>query len=208
MSESLGIIGVILAGGESTRFGSAKAMARLGGRTLIEHVVARAAPQVDRLVISANVEIPVRAVSGLPLLRDDVGPARGPLAGILTAMNWTARSLPHVRWLASFAVDSPFFPLNLVARLHDAGEDEELPIVASSGGRMHPTFGLWPLSLQPTLQRYFLAAGKGSATDFARMVAARELVFSMDTFDPFLNINYRDDLAAAVEVAREAGVTL
>jgi hypothetical protein len=40
------------------------------------------------------------------------------------------------------------------------------------------------------------------------MVAARELVFSMDTFDPFLNINYRDDLAAAVEVAREAGVTL
>ncbi|MGE0652640.1 MAG: molybdenum cofactor guanylyltransferase MobA [Alphaproteobacteria bacterium] len=208
MSESPGIIGVVLAGGKSTRFGSAKAIARLGGRTLIEHVIDRATPQVDRLVISANAEIPVSGVAGLPLLPDDVGPSRGPLAGILTAMAWATRSLPHVRWLASFAVDTPFFPLDLVTRLRSAAEDEELPVVPSSGGRVHPTFGLWPLSLQPALQQYFLEAGKGSATDFVRMVASRELVFSMNPFDPFLNINDKDDLAAAAELARESGVTL
>jgi molybdopterin-guanine dinucleotide biosynthesis protein A len=208
MSESPGIIGVVLAGGESTRFGSAKAMARLGGRTLIEHVVARATPQVDRLIISANAEIAVNAVAKLPILRDDIGPSRGPLAGVLTAMTWTARSLPNIRWLASFAVDSPFFPLDLVARLRDAAGDMELPAVASSGGRVHPTFGLWPLSLRPGLQRYLLGSGNGSAMNFARMVEAREVVFSIDPFDPFLNINYRDDLVAAAELARESGVKL
>lgn len=207
MSESPGIIGVILAGGGSSRFGSAKATARLGARTLIEHVVARAAPQVARLVISANAEIAVDALARLPLLRDDVGPSRGPLAGILTAMNWTARNAPQIKWLASFAVDSPFFPLDLVARFRDAA-DEGFPVVAVSGGRAHPTFGLWPLSLQPALLRFFLESAKASALDFVRRVEAREVVFPTDPFDPFLNINRRDDLVAAAEVAREAGVKL
>jgi hypothetical protein len=40
------------------------------------------------------------------------------------------------------------------------------------------------------------------------MVEAREVVFSIDPFDPFLNINYRDDLVAAAELARESGVKL
>jgi molybdopterin-guanine dinucleotide biosynthesis protein A len=207
MSESPGIIGVILAGGKSTRFGSAKATARLGGRTLIEHVAARAAPQVARLVISANAAIAVDALAKLPLLHDDVGTSRGPLAGILTAMNWTARSAPHIKWLASFAVDSPFLPLDLVARLRDAS-DEGFPVVAVSGGRVHPTFGLWPVSLQPALLRFFLESAKASAMGFVRMVEAREVVFPTDPFDPFLNINCPDDLVAAAEVAREAGVKL
>jgi molybdopterin-guanine dinucleotide biosynthesis protein A len=206
MSESPGITGVVLAGGESTRFGSSKSMVLLGGRTLIEHVVARAAPQVDRLIISANAEIAVKAVAGFSVLRDDIGPSRGPLAGILTAMTWTVRNLPDSRWLASFPVDSPLFPLDLVARLRDAAGDKELPIVASSGGRAHPTFGLWPLSLRPDLQRYLLESSKGAAMDFVRMAEAREVVFSIDPFDPFLNINHRDDLTAAAEVVRESGM--
>jgi molybdopterin-guanine dinucleotide biosynthesis protein A len=206
MSESPGITGVILAGGESTRFGSSKSMALLGGRTLIEHVVARDAPQVGRLIISANAEIAVKAVAGFPVLRDDIGPSRGPLAGILTAMTWMVRNLPDSRWLASFPVDSPLFPLDLVARLRDAAGGEGRPVIASSGRRAHPTFGLWPLSLRPDLQRYLLESKRSAAMGFARMVQSGEAVFSTDPFDPFLNINHRDDLAAAAEAVRESGM--
>ncbi|TIV21519.1 MAG: molybdenum cofactor guanylyltransferase MobA, partial [Mesorhizobium sp.] len=76
----------------------------------------------------------------------------GPLAGILAGLEWAAKQTT-CRWLMSAASDTPFFPDDLVERLAAATRDRPGVIaVASSGGRWHPTFALWPIGLRDALR--------------------------------------------------------
>ena len=119
--DTTAIPGLLLAGGRSRRMGLAegadKCLARLGESTLLDRVVERAAPQVKRLVLSANGD-PDRFVSfGMPVIADSLGVGFGPLAGVLTGLEWTANEMPEAEYMASFATDTPFFPDDLVAKL-------------------------------------------------------------------------------------------
>lgn len=190
------IFGVILAGGEGRRMGGAdKALLRLGGVTLAERAAARLGPQVARLAISANGD-PVRlGFLGLPVLPDppDMGPSRGPLSGVLAALDWAAAA--GAAAVASVAVDTPFFPADVVARLGAAAASAGGgPALAESGGRCHPTFGLWPVGLRHDL-RAALARGEARVAAFADRHGAARAVFAAD--DAFLNLNTPADLARA-----------
>ena len=81
------VAGVLLAGGLSRRMGGGdKALRTLGGKTILERVIARARPQVSALLLNANGD-PARFASyGLPVRADLVEGHAGPLAGILTGM--------------------------------------------------------------------------------------------------------------------------
>ncbi len=92
----------------------------LGGRTLLNRVIERATPQVERLVLNANGD-PARFASfGLPVVADSLGIGFGPLAGVLSGLEWTAEQMPEADYMASFATDTPFIPDNLVAKLVSA----------------------------------------------------------------------------------------
>ncbi|WP_292582805.1 NTP transferase domain-containing protein, partial [Mesorhizobium sp.] len=81
------IAGIILAGGQSRRMGGGdKTLLVLGGRSLLDHVVARLVPQVGPLALSANGDPARFARFGLPVLADTVEGHAGPLAGILTGI--------------------------------------------------------------------------------------------------------------------------
>src|SRR5690242_11532321 len=113
--EEMRILGVILAGGSSKRFGADKSAARLGAKILLEWVIERARPQVEMLLVNANSDI--ASTSVVERLADD-RPGEGPLAGILAALEKAQETnLTHV---ASFACDTPFFPLDTVKRLSQA----------------------------------------------------------------------------------------
>jgi molybdopterin-guanine dinucleotide biosynthesis protein A len=179
------IAGVILAGGRGRRMGGAdKALIPLRGRPLIAHAIARLSPQVTALAISANGDPARFAAFGLPVLAD--ADPRGPLSGVLAGLGWAAG---HDA-LVTVAVDTPFFPADLVARLAAAGA----PAMAASRGDLHPTFALWPLTAAPALQAFLASGAHPRVTDFARSLHAATVAFDDGDFS---NINTPDDLSAA-----------
>ena len=139
----LGICGVLLAGGQARRIGGGdKCLLKIGERTLLHHVIARALPQVEDLILNTNSEPGRFSAFGLPVVADTFEGYLGPLAGILAGMRW-AESQPGITHVASFAGDTPFFPKDLVARLIAVRRANGAEIVlASSRGRTHPVFGL------------------------------------------------------------------
>jgi molybdopterin-guanine dinucleotide biosynthesis protein A len=189
------ILGVILAGGVGSRFGTDKSAALLGGKPLMAWIVARARPQVAALLVNANSEI--TAASGIERLADNL-PGEGPLAGILAALEHAAsRGFTHV---ASFACDTPFFPHDTVARLSAALY--EVPAryaVARCGETVHRIFALWPVSDLQTLKTAF-EGGARSMRSIENWLTAGPVDFPAGggpEGDPFFNINTLEDLAAA-----------
>ena len=153
--------GVLLAGGLARRMGGGdKPMRQIGGRTILERVIARLQPQCDGLILNANGD-PARFASfGLPVIADTVENFPGPLAGILAALDWAAANRPDVSLVLSAAADCPFLPRDLVARLHQALVEENAQLaVAASDGQSHPVIGLWSVALRDEL-RHALVRGR------------------------------------------------
>ena len=100
------VVGVLLAGGQARRMGGGdKCLRPLGGRTILAHVIERARPQVAALVLNANGDPARFAPFGLPVVGDVVGGFAGPLAGVLTGMEWTRRTA-QLPWIATIATDT------------------------------------------------------------------------------------------------------
>ncbi len=203
MSEP--VVGVILAGGLGRRMGGGDKFLRdLNGTTLLERVLERARPQVSDLLLNANGD-PARLEGyGVEVRGDVVGGHAGPLAGVLTGMAWARERHPDALWLASFAADTPFFPPDLVARLMaacaQAGADMAC---ATSNGRTHPVFGLWPVGLHDDLEAA-LGGGERKIDRFTARYAVAQAAYD-DTPDPFFNVNTAEDLAKAEALSVENG---
>ena len=112
------IAGVILAGGLSRRMGGTdKGLVVLDGVPLVAHARNRLAPQVARLVVSANGDHSRFGPFCLPVIGDAVPGHAGPLAGIHAAFGWARENLPGATHVLSVAADTPFFPADLAERL-------------------------------------------------------------------------------------------
>jgi len=135
----MSILGVVMAGGRNTRYGAHKALAAVGGRSILERVRAALASVTAELVLVAN-EPEVYAGAGLPM-RGDVRPGSGVLGGILTATQW-AEERGHAGALV-VACDMPFVPRTLLREIahRSAGAGGEPPspppdvVAPESGGR-------------------------------------------------------------------------
>jgi molybdopterin-guanine dinucleotide biosynthesis protein A len=206
MTES--VSGVLMAGGQSRRMGGGdKCLRPLAGTPILAHVIARVRPQVGPLLLNANGDPARFAVFGLPVKADVVGGFAGPLAGVLTGLEWAAAAAPGCAWLASFATDAPFLPEDLVERLLAAVEAEGADMAcAASDGREHPVFGLWPLALAPDLRRAMVEEEVRKVDVWtARYKLARVDFPLLETaagpLDPFFNTNRPEDLEAAERFA-------
>lgn len=193
--EETRILGVILAGGSSKRFGADKSAAQLGGKTLLEWVIERARPQVETLLLNANSDI--AGISVIERLADD-RPGEGPLTGILAALEKAQETnFTHV---ASFACDTPFFPLDTVRRLSETLYDARAGYsVARCGETTHRIFALWRVSHRLRLQAAF-AADARSMRSIENWLSPAWADFPPEGGpggDPFFNINTRADLATA-----------
>lgn len=200
-----GIVGVLLAGGLSRRMGGGdKCLRSIGGRTILEHIVGRVRPQVTRLILNANGD-PVRfGAFGLPVVGDTVEGFAGPLAGVLSGLEWTRRHAPDCAWLASFPTDSPFLPRDLVKRLADAVARTGVDLAcASSGGRAHPVIGLWPVRLADDLRRAMVDEDIRKVDAWTARYRLEQVPFPVDPFDPFFNTNRPEDLEAAEALLRD-----
>lgn len=172
--------------------GGDKGLLTLGTGTLLDHVIARFAPQVAFLALSANGDPARFSRFRLPVLPDADPGRRGPLAGILAGLDWAAEMGTDA--VVSVAADTPFLPQDLVPRLLLAA-DGGLALAATASGR-HPTFGLWPVALRDDL-RASLAADNRRMADFADRHGAISAPFPDQPYDPFFNVNTPEDLERA-----------
>jgi len=198
------VAGVLLAGGQSRRMGGGdKCLRPLGGQAILAHIVERARPQVAALVLNANGDPGRFAAFGLPVAADVVEGFAGPLAGILTGLDWAADNAPGCEYLASFACDAPFFPRDLVQRFLEAMAREDADLAcAASGGRSHPVFGLWPLRLREDLRRAMLDEGIRKVDAWTGRYKLVTVDFALEPSagapsDPFFNVNRPEDLEDA-----------
>ncbi len=209
-ANGTGVVGVLLAGGQSRRMfaevtGSGdKGLLELGGRPMISHVVSRLAPQVGALVINANGDPTRFELFGLPVVADTLDGYVGPLAGVLAGMRWAACNRPRAQYIVTASTDAPFLPRDLVRQLagaiEGAGGGERIAL-ARSGGHLHPVIGLWPVELADDLEtalregvRKVLAWTDRHGTlgvDFADEMVRGHAV------DPFFNANTPAELEQA-----------
>jgi molybdenum cofactor guanylyltransferase len=201
------MVGVLLAGGLARRMGGGdKPMRQIGGRTILERVIARLKPQCDELILNANGDPARFAAFGLPVVADSVENFPGPLAGILAALDWTAANRPGVSLVLSAAADCPFLPRDLVARLTEALVNENAQLaVAASGGQSHPVIGLWSVSLRDELRHALVQEDIRRIDRWTARYKLATVTWPTQPLDPFFNANTMDDIAAAERLAELDG---
>ena len=202
-TDALKIPGVLLAGGLARRMGGGdKPMRIIAGRTILERVIARLAPQCDGLILNANGDPARFAAFGLPVVPDSVADFPGPLAGILAALDWAAANRPDVTWMLSAAADCPFLPRDLVVRLHQrlAEENAELA-VAASGGQSHPVIGLWSVALREELRHALTVEDIRKIDRWTARYRLATVTWPREPLDPFFNANTVEDIADAERLA-------
>jgi molybdopterin-guanine dinucleotide biosynthesis protein A len=203
MTEISGTPGVLLAGGLARRMGGGdKPMRTIGGRTILERVIARLAPQCDGLILNANGDPARFAAFGLPVIADTVQDFPGPLAGILAALDWTAANRPNVEWILSAAADCPFLPRDLVARLQQTRIEQDAQLaVAASAGQTHPVTGLWRVALRDELRHALVKEDIRKIDRWTARYRLATVTWPTKPLDPFFNANTMDDIAEAERLA-------
>ena len=201
------IVGLLLAGGQSRRMGGGdKALRLIGGVPLLDRVIERMRPQVETLVLNANGDPARFAGFGLPVVPDSVPDYAGPLAGVLTGLDWTAEHRPDCAYVVSVATDAPFLPRDLVSRLVRDMENSAADLAcAASGGQPHPVIGLWPVRLREDLRR---AVADETIRKVDVWTARHRLTivpFPSEPLDPFFNANRPEDLTTAAALLAVEG---
>jgi molybdenum cofactor guanylyltransferase len=203
MTDRPAIPGVLLAGGLARRMGGGdKPMRTIGGRTILERVIARLKPQCDGLILNANGDPARFAAFGLPVIPDGVADFPGPLAGILASLDWAAANRPEVKWILSAAADCPFLPRDLVSRLHQGLVDQDAQLaVAASDGQSHPVIGLWSVSLREKLRHALVVEDVRKIDRWTARYRLATVTWPVTPLDPFFNANTVEDIAEAERLA-------
>jgi molybdopterin-guanine dinucleotide biosynthesis protein A len=200
-------IGVLLAGGLARRMGGGdKPLREIGGRTILDRVIDRLAPQCERLILNANGDPARFAQTRLPVIADDVPDFAGPLAGILAALDWVAENAPEIRYVASVAADTPFLPHDYVSHLHVAREAASVPLAcAESDGRTHPVNGLWDVSLRADLRHALVVEDMRKIDRWTARHGVAHAAWATIPLDPFFNANRPEDIDEAERLIAEHG---
>ncbi len=165
------VLGAVLAGGRSRRFGSDKALALLAGKPLIAHVLDRLRPQVDAVVVVG------RGYAGEGSLPDRPAAGLGPLGGLAAALAHAA--VNGFDSVLTSGCDLPDLPLDLREQLGLA------PAVAAG----QPLLGLWPAALSARLDAHLADSGDRSLRRWVTAAGARQVDLGR-----FRNINFASDL--------------
>ncbi len=188
-------VGAILAGGASRRMGEAKALTSLGGKPLLDRVVENIAPQVSSVAIIGGP--PVWAEQrGLDHRVDAIAGGRGPLAGLLAAMDYAAQIKSSSDFVFVTATDMPFLPPDLVSRLlEESGRG--LPVIPRSGNRLQPLAALWPRDMHSKITSGLKEKSIESMKDVYQDTGFQQVSFETVPLDPFFNVNTPEDLGIA-----------
>ena len=190
------ILGVVLAGGKSHRFGEDKTQVKLNGKILIDYILSEIIDEFKEILIVANKSIRYmqsNKISKISDLKDDFGP----LGGILSAMKWVKKNGKEYKWISTFPSDTPFFTKKELKIFYKNIKinDSKLFFIKSKKTR-HNIFGLWSIDLIDQLENDLLK-GDRKVEIWADSVGVSTIDIEYKDIDPFFNINTLEDLDKA-----------
>ena len=195
------ILGVVLAGGKSQRFGQDKSQAKLQDKLLIDFILNEIIGEFNETLIVANEPISFMKSKNISLTKDFQS-GLGPLGGVLTAMKWVKENNRKYKWISTFPSDTPFFTKKELRYFYDNIEinESKLFFIKSKETR-HNIFGLWSLELIDQLQTDILR-GERKVEVWANSIGVSTVNIEYKEPDPFFNINTKEDLEKAIKIMK------
>ena len=195
------ILGTVLAGGKSQRFGEDKSQVTLANKLLIDYVLSEIIDQFKEILIVSNNSINFQSSEKITKI-EDYKKGLGPLGGVLSAMKWIKANKKDYQWIATFPVDTPFFkkqiPKDFIENINF--KDSDLFFIKSNNTR-HNIFGLWSIKLLDRLEKD-LNDGERKVELWANNVGVKIINMEFSNNDPFFNINTKEDLEKAKEMLK------
>jgi molybdopterin-guanine dinucleotide biosynthesis protein A len=193
------ILGVVLAGGKSLRFGEDKSQVKLNNKSLIDHILSEILTEFKELLIVSNNAIEFNKSENISIISDFKNNL-GPLGGVLTAMKWIKDNNKDYQWISTFPTDTPFFKNQILKDFHDKInlKNGKLFFIKSNNTR-HNIFGLWSIDLADKLEQD-LENGDRKVEDWANKVGVNIIDMQYEKNDPFFNINTKEDLEKAKDI--------
>ena len=198
------ILAVVLAGGQSKRFGEDKNQAKLGNITLLEHVLAKVTKKFEKILIISNQNLNLKMLNSITIIPDCIQGNLGPLVGVLTAMKWIKKNNKQYQWIATFPSDTPFFDTSIIEKYKSRiNLNESLLYFVRSNQKRHNIFGLWSVKLMDTLENDLINNNFRKVEKWADKIGVETINVKIDKFDPFFNINTKTDLKEAEKILIE-----
>jgi len=192
------ILGTVLAGGKSRRFGEDKSQVKLGGKLLIDYILSEIIDEFNEVLVVSNNLIDFKQSEKISLIKD-FKKDLGPLGGVLTAMKWVKDNNKDYQWISTFPVDTPFFKNQMLKDFFKRINIEEGKLFfINSNNTRHNIFGLWSLDLMDKLEED-LDKGDRKVEVWANSIGVKNINMKYENKDPFFNINTKEDLKKAKE---------
>ena len=195
------ILGVVLAGGKSQRFGEDKCQVKLGDRLLIDYILSEITDEFEEVLLVANNSINFKKSKNITLI-SDFKKNLGPLGGVLTAMKWVKENNKNYQWISTFPADTPFFKTHILKKFLQAiNFNENKLFFIKSNNTRHNIFGLWSIDLLDKLEED-LDKGERKVEIWANSIGVKSIDMHFENKDPFFNINTKEELAKAEEILK------
>jgi len=190
------IVGVILAGGESRRFGSPKAFALRDHLPFYQYSLQAIEPFVPSTLIVTSPKLEgffMNENIKTSIVKDDeTYHGQGPLAGIYTAMDTVVTD-----WYMVIPIDVPFVEQWVFKRLIkyiDGGRVDA--IVPTVHGKKQPLLSIYHYDMKNWIKKQ-LDMGKRSVHE---LLNERKVVYvSIEEEKPFTNINWKEDYQQLIQ---------
>ena len=190
------ILGVVLAGGKSQRFGEDKCQVKLGDKLLIDYILSEIVDEFKEVLLISNNKIKYNHSNKISLV-EDTKKGLGPLGGILTAMKWIRQNNKSYKWISTFPSDTPFFKKQILNNFIDEIKSYEGKLFfINSNNTRHNIFGLWSIDLLERLEKD-LENGERKVEMWANKIGVKSINMKFENKDPFFNINTKEDLIKA-----------
>ena len=192
------ILGAVLAGGKSQRFGEDKSQVKLNGKLLIDYILSEIIDEFKEILIVSNKQIKFKNYENISLI-NDFKKDQGPLGGVLSAMKWAKEKNNKYKWISTFPVDTPFFKKKKIQKfLSEINSEESKLFFIKSNNTRHNIFGIWSIDLMKKLEND-LNEGQRKVELWANSVGVKVIDIEFINDDPFFNINTKKDLEKAKE---------
>jgi len=193
------ILGVVLAGGKSHRFGQDKSQVKLQNKLLIDYILKEIIDEFEETLIIANEPIKFMQSENISVTKDFKS-GIGPLGGVLTAMKWIKENNKRYEWISTFPSDTPFFTKKELKYFYKKIRINESKLFfIKCNETRHNIFGLWSTQLMDQLEADILK-GERKVEVWANSVGVNTVNIEYKKPDPFFNINTREDLEKAVKI--------
>jgi len=196
------ILGVVLAGGKSKRFGQNKSQVKLQGKILINYILSEIIDEFKEILIVTNENINFIKSDKISITKD-FKEGQGPLGGILSAMKWIKLNNREYKWISTFPSDTPFFSKKELKIFYENIRiDQSKLFFIKSKETRHNIFGLWSVDLMDQLETD-LYNGERKVEIWANSIGVSTVNIEYKNINPFFNINTIDDLEKAKKIKND-----